>query len=91
MKIFYRAKFKTDLDKIVEFIANDSIDRAIKFHDEIYNEISKIPFMPYRFRQNQIINDKNVRDLIFKGFVVPFVIKENQIEIYKNNLWKPNK
>lgn len=47
--------------------------------------------MPYRFRKNLDINDDDVRDLIFHGYVVPFYIdKEKEtitiLLIYKENL-----
>ena len=37
--------------------------------------------MPYRFRKNQKLNDEKVRDLIYKGYVVPFFIYDDHIEI----------
>lgn len=47
--------------------------------------------MPYRHRKNQTSNDKNIRDLIFKGYIVVFRIDDEIIEIlniYKQNLPK---
>ena len=49
--------------------------------------------MPYRCRQNPIAKDENVRDMIFKGYVIVFFVDEAQqcveiLGIYKNNLWK---
>ena len=47
--------------------------------------------MPYRFRKNLDINDDDVRDLIFHGYVVPFYIDKEKdtitiLLIYKENL-----
>lgn len=38
------------------------------------------------------MNNTNIRDLIFKGYVVPFLISNDIyiLGIYKQNLWKPN-
>lgn len=47
--------------------------------------------MPYSYRKNSIANDENIRDLIFKGYVVIFEISTKNIEIldiYKHNLPK---
>ncbi len=93
MTINLSKDFLSDLEYIFDFIAQDSLENAVKFKIDLYAEISKIPFMPKRFRKNLIINKDNFRDLIFKGYVVPFAIKEEFIEIlgiYKNNLWKSN-
>jgi len=37
--------------------------------------------MPYRFAKNRAFNDENVRNLIFKRYVVPFKICKDKIEI----------
>lgn len=47
--------------------------------------------MPFRFRKNRTLNDKTVRDLIFKGYIVPFKVESENIKIlgiYKNNIWQ---
>lgn len=47
--------------------------------------------MPYSYRKNNIANDENICDLIFKGYVVIFEISTKNIEIldiYKHNLPK---
>lgn len=92
MTIYFDENFLINLAKIQDFIANDSINRAIKFKDDLYQKISEIYPFPLRFRKNLLVNKDNVRDLIFKGYVVPFEINDNHImilTIYKNNLWKP--
>ncbi|MBP3220754.1 MAG: type II toxin-antitoxin system RelE/ParE family toxin [Neisseriaceae bacterium] len=90
-KIIYKERFEKELIFIVEFIAqNDGYHRAEKFYSEIYEKIENIPFMPYRFRQNQTTNNTNIRDLIYKGYIIPFRITPDTIEvlgIYKDNLW----
>ena len=46
--------------------------------------------MPYKHRKNFITNDENIRDFIFKGYVIIFEINENIeiLNIYKHNLPK---
>lgn len=91
MQIILNKQFKAALQSIVEFIELDSLERAMKFRRELMDKIKDITFMPYRFRKNQILGRENVRDLVFKGYVVVFEIKLEQIEIlniYKSNLFK---
>jgi hypothetical protein len=38
--------------------------------------------MPYAYRKSIYFNDKNIRDLIFKGYTIVFRITENKIEIF---------
>ena len=84
-------RFVSELNSIIEFIVNrGDTQNAVKLQAEIYDKIETIPFMPYRFRQNLDTNDKHIRDLIYKGYKIPFRVNDNNIEIlgiYKENLW----
>ena len=47
--------------------------------------------MSRRFRKDGLTANNNIRDLIFKGYVIVFEISDENIEIlgiYKNNLWQ---
>lgn len=83
MKIKYTRKFKTRIEAIVEFIAKDSSARAVKFSAELFKSINEIKFMPYKHRKSHTADSENIRDLIFKGYVIPFFIntEENVVEI----------
>ncbi|GAB5539373.1 MAG: hypothetical protein Salg2KO_14760 [Salibacteraceae bacterium] len=75
------------IDKVihqVDYIALDKPLAALKFYDDLYDRISKIPDHPFKHRQSIFSDDKNVRDLIFKGYTVTFKIIENEkvIEVF---------
>lgn len=91
--IIIATRFVDELGVILDFIALSNPNQAIKFSNEIYAKIATLSNAPHRARQNKIANDKNVRDMIFKGYVVVFAIDEplKRVEIlgiYKNNIWK---
>ena len=91
MKILFTEDFKENLTEILKFIKQDSKNRAYTFCDSLKNEIMKIHERPYSYRENLTMKDTQVRDLIFKGYVVVFVIDEGEqtitiISIYKYNL-----
>lgn len=91
MNILFSQDFWVSFDEILDFIALDSIDRALKFKTEILGEIKKIPFMPLSYRKNPRLNNQNVRDLIYKGYIITFSIEIDVIkivEIYKSNIPK---
>lgn len=91
MVIKYSDKFIDEIEVIVNFISLDSKDRASEFAMNLKKKIDDIFPMPYRFRKNQKLNDEKVRDLIYKGYVVPFFIYDDHIEIlgiFKENLHK---
>ncbi|MGM0519773.1 MAG: type II toxin-antitoxin system RelE/ParE family toxin [Campylobacterota bacterium] len=83
-------RFEFEMEEIVDFIAIDSIEQALKFYDELYQKIKKIPLQPYIYRKKD--DDENLRELIYKGYTIPFVIdKENYkiiiLGIFNQNLW----
>ena len=87
------AKFKDELEVVVDFIALDSINKALIFYDEIINKINAIPENPYIYRKRLVLNDNSVRELIFKGYTIPFEIdtKNDKIiilGIFNQNLWQ---
>ena len=91
MKILFIEDFKENLKEILKFIKQDSKNRAYTFRDSLKNEIIKIPERPYSYRENLTMKDTQVRDLIFKGYVVVFVVDESEqtitiMSIYKHNL-----
>ena len=91
MNIVYTDDFNVELNEIIEFIGQDSIERAFKFRDEILDKTDNVFPMPYRFRRNQKLNVEDVRDIIYKGYVVPFCIYDDHIEIlgiFKENMHK---
>lgn len=67
----------------MEFIAQDSLNQAIKFQIDLDEIIDDIQNMPFKYRKSIYFNDNNIRDLIFKGYVVPYKIdtSKNQIII----------
>lgn len=91
--IIIAKRFIDELGAILDFIALSNPNQAMKFSNEIYTKIATLSSTPHRARQNKIASDKNVRDMIFKGYVVVFAIDETlkRVEIlgiYKNNIWK---
>jgi plasmid stabilization system protein ParE len=78
MQIYTNEDFDQSLDEILDHIAKDSLDQAIVFNQELQKSCEKLPFMPYKFRQSIYFDNENIRDFIFKGYTIPYLIdKEN--------------
>ena len=83
-------RFKNELKTIVDFIALDSVPRALEFYDEMILKIQNIPYNAYAYRKKD--KDENLRELIFKGYTVPFEIDKNNrkiiiLGVFNQNLW----
>lgn len=46
--------------------------------------------MPYKYRKSVYFDDENVRDFVFKGFVVPYFINEKANEVVVLGICKKN-
>lgn len=93
MKIILTDDFIESVGNITDFIAEDSIDRAIDFHNTLFDKLDELDYMPYKFRKSLCYNDNNIRDFIFKGYVAPYFIDESKdiivvLDIFKENLPK---
>lgn len=89
MVIIYSKRFNERLEKILDFISLDSKERANTFAKKLKSKIKSLTFMPFKCRKNAVLNDQNVRDLIYKGYVIVFRINQDEIEIleiFKENL-----
>lgn len=80
MIIKFKKEFLKNFQIIIDFIGKDSPNRALKFHNELLGKIENIVHFPYSFRKNLIIDNENVRDLIFRGYVVIFRIKNKKFK-----------
>jgi len=70
-------RFKDELEVIVDFIAKDSVNRALAFYDELLAKINQIPQNLYihRKRLKLIEIDKTNNKIIILG-------------IFNQNLWQ---
>lgn len=91
MQIVKSNRFDKELEDILEFIAKDNLTEALKFHDELIFTIKNMTTFPYMYRQSLKSEDVNVRDLIFKKYVIPYKIKKDEmliLGIFAQNRWK---
>lgn len=91
MQITLTDRYLEELEQILFFIAEDNIEAALRFHDSLEAKIEAIPSMPYKCRQSIKADDERVRDLIFQGYVIPYRVKDECIEvlgIFGENEWE---
>jgi len=89
-------RFKEELQDIVIFITLDNPHRALDFFDTITSKIENILLNPYSYRQREASNDMYIKELIFKGYTVPYYIDTSNdkiiiLGIFNQNKWKENK
>lgn len=92
MDIEYSPRFNDELFEIYLYIATDSIIQADQFISKLKTTIEKIPAMPYRHRHSLKSDNKEVRDLVYMGYVVVYrIVKSDKridiIGIFSENEW----
>ncbi len=93
MKIVKTKKYNYLLKTVLEFIAKDSPIYAKNFKTNLDSKIKNLPNMPYKFRKSIYFNDEKIRDLIYKGYTIPYFIDTEKQTIlilgivkYKENI-----
>ena len=81
MQVEKKDSFDTQLDNVLDFIAKDSLNRAIEFMVELEEKLEMLPHMPYKFRKSIYFEHEEIRDFIFKGYVIPYFIDESKSKI----------
>ena len=93
MQILKTARFLDELEVLLDYIAKDSLSQAIIFLDKLDDVVFSLSVAPYRCRQSGKSDDINVRELIFKGYVIPYRVNKEKhhieiIGIFSANEWE---
>ncbi len=88
MKIVKDERFLYSLQGVLSNIAEDNIRQSMIFNDELDIKIEHLSDMPWKFRQSLFHKSKNVRDLVYKGYVVPYLVDIDKNIIVVLNIFK---
>ncbi|MGQ4874619.1 MAG: type II toxin-antitoxin system RelE/ParE family toxin [Promethearchaeia archaeon] len=83
VKIEWSAKAEDDLNEIIEYIAQDSIEFAISFYEQIKEKVENLIRFPRIGRKVPEYNDPNIRELIFKNYRLIYKIIDDKIQIIR--------
>jgi len=87
MIIVYDENFIDKFNDIWNFITLDSQNRANDFKIQLKIQIENIPLFPYKFRKSRWFDNENIRDLVFKGYTIPYLILDEKIVILDIFKW----
>lgn len=91
VRVLQSELFLNQLNHILDFLAEYSQNSKNEFKNELLGSLLELDFMPYKFRKSLSFDDNNIRDFIFRGFVIPYLIdKESDviliIAIFRENI-----
>ncbi len=91
MKIVESDEYKTRLREITNFIKKDKKSVAISFAKDLRKSIKDLNNFPFKFRKSIYFDDKNIRDMIFKGYTIVYEINVDEDLIIILNIFNKNK
>ena len=81
MKIEFHSEFTAALIEQIRTIAEDKPRAAREFRENLIAQCKSLVDMPYRCRKSIYYDDENVRDLVFRGYIIVYMIQEDSIVI----------
>lgn len=89
MTIVRKREYLDSLKNILSYISKDSKNRALNFKSEVDNKINNLANFPHKFRPSIHNENENVRDMIFKGYTIIYLVEldENRISILDIFKW----
>ena len=78
MQIIKDEFFTENLRTVLKYIANDSKAKASKFNKQLSVQVNKLNNIPFKFRQSHYYENEKIRDLIFKGYTIPYLVDEEK-------------
>lgn len=82
MNLEFLPAFVNRLEGFVEIIGEDKPSAARKFHREIINACKEIQNFPYKHRKSIYFDNEDIRDLVYKGFVIIYKIEFDTIRVF---------
>ena len=78
MKLRILKSFRDKLNEQVDYIAKDKPGAARKFKVDILKRIKEIPSMPFACRRSIFFDREDIRDLIYKGYIIVYKVDETE-------------
>jgi len=78
VKLVKESLFTHHLETIILFIANDSRSRAKQFSRELQKGLNGLKIFPYKYRRSFYYESDQIRDYVFKGYTIPYLIDEEK-------------
>ena len=78
MKLRILKSFRDKLNEQIEYIAKDKPGAARKFKTDILKRIKEVPSMPFACRRSIFFDREDIRDLIYKGYIIVYKVDETE-------------
>ena len=92
MRLKITKGFSQKLNAQIAYIAQDKPSAARKFKEDIIRQIKAIPDMPYKNRKSIFFDRDDIRDLVFKGYIIVYKVnaEKQEVEIFGFTKYEQN-
>jgi len=66
------------LKEVLAYIATDNKSAAKAFHKGLRQKIAQLKSFPWMYRASIYFDNPAIRDLIYKGYTVPYLVDEEK-------------
>lgn len=91
-EVTFTANFNNQLNEILTTLAEASVEKAAEFQRGLLEKISSVPSDPFRYRMNQVFGRRDISDLFFEEYIIPFRFRYRILVeilgIYKGNRYR---
>ncbi len=91
MQINRSSRYKNNLFKILDYIAQDKVSASEIFLYEVDELINNLPYFPFKYRKSIYFNDENIRDMIYKGYTIVYRVNLEKDTIDILRIFNKNK
>jgi plasmid stabilization system protein ParE len=88
VKIIKDAYFTQNLERIVLYIADDSKSRARNFKNSLHKRLNSLDSFPYKFRKSIHFDNDAIRDYVFMGYTIPYLVDNEKDVIVVLDIFK---
>jgi addiction module RelE/StbE family toxin len=82
-EIEWSFKAENDLNEIIDYIAQDSLEYALSFYEEVSEKIENLIQFPKIGRIVPELDESNIRELILRNYRIIYRISDNRIQIVR--------
>ena len=88
MQVEFNPLFEEKMFDILVYIAKDSKQSSLQFEETLFDHLEDLPLFPAKFRKSIYFDDDNIRDYIFMGYTIPYLIDSQNDKIVVLDIFK---
>lgn len=78
MDIVYNSRFIRHFSHIWDYISDDNVPVANRLKKKLQRKLEQLKNFPYKYRSSFYYEDEQIRDYVFKGYTIPYLIDEQK-------------